>query len=61
MSLTWAPGVAMSKEEIDNFLRQKLVARLTSIRPDGYPHTTPLWYVGNAPDNILVRLSPRLL
>jgi PPOX class probable F420-dependent enzyme len=45
MSLTWAPGVAMSKEEIDNFLRQKLVARLTSIRPDGYPHTTPLWYV----------------
>jgi len=44
MSLTWAPEVAMSKEEIDNFLRQKLVARLTSIRPDGYPHTTPLWY-----------------
>src|SRR5690349_15782893 len=45
MSLTWAPGVAMSKEEMDSFLRQKLVARLTSIRPDGYPHTTPLWYV----------------
>jgi nitroimidazol reductase NimA-like FMN-containing flavoprotein (pyridoxamine 5'-phosphate oxidase superfamily) len=22
-----------------------LVARLPSIRPDGYPHTTPLWYV----------------
>jgi PPOX class probable F420-dependent enzyme len=35
----------MSKEEIDSFLQQKLVARLTSIRPDGYPHTTPLWYV----------------
>jgi PPOX class probable F420-dependent enzyme len=35
----------MGKEEIDSFLRQKLVARLTSIRPDGYPHTTPLWYV----------------
>ena len=45
MILTWAPGVAMSKEEIDRFLQQKLVARLTSIRPDGYPHTTPLWYV----------------
>jgi PPOX class probable F420-dependent enzyme len=44
MSFTWAPRVAMSKEEIDSFLRQKLVARLTSIRPDGYPHTTPLWY-----------------
>jgi PPOX class probable F420-dependent enzyme len=45
MSLTWAPRVAMSREEMDSFLRQKLVARLTSIRPDGYPHTTPLWYV----------------
>src|SRR5215813_10171014 len=38
-------SVAMSKAEIDSFLVQKLVARLTSIRPDGYPHTTPLWYV----------------
>ena len=45
MSFTWAPRVAMSKEEIDSFLRQKLVARLTSIRPDEYPHTTPLWLV----------------
>ena len=45
MSFTWAPRVAMGKEEIDSFLGQKLVARLTSIRPDGYPHTTPLWYV----------------
>ena len=44
MSLTWAPSVAMSGEEIDNFLNQKLIARLTSIRPDGYPHSTPFWY-----------------
>ncbi len=45
MSLTWAPSVAMTKEEIDSFLEQKLVARLTSIRPDGYPHSTPYWYL----------------
>ena len=45
MSLTWAPGVAMSAEEMDDFLNQKLVARLTSIRPDGYPHSTPFWYL----------------
>jgi nitroimidazol reductase NimA-like FMN-containing flavoprotein (pyridoxamine 5'-phosphate oxidase superfamily) len=43
--LTLGPSVAMSKEEVDSFLEQKLVARFTSIRPDGYPHTTPLWYV----------------
>jgi nitroimidazol reductase NimA-like FMN-containing flavoprotein (pyridoxamine 5'-phosphate oxidase superfamily) len=35
----------MNRDEIDRFLQQTLVARLTSIRPDGYPHTTPLWYV----------------
>ena len=45
MIFTWAPGVAMSWDEINSFLQQKLAARLTSIRPDGYPHTTPLWYV----------------
>ena len=44
MSLTWAPSVAMSLEEMDDFLNEKLVARLTSIRPDGYPHSTPFWY-----------------
>ena len=44
ISFTWSPAVAMSKEERDNFLNQSIVARLTSIRPDGYPHTTPLWY-----------------
>jgi PPOX class probable F420-dependent enzyme len=43
--LTLGPSVAMSQAEIDSFLKQKLVARFTSIRPDGYPHTTPLWYV----------------
>jgi hypothetical protein len=45
MSFTWSPRVAMSRDEMDRFLQQKLAARLTSIRPDGYPHTTPLWYV----------------
>jgi general stress protein 26 len=45
MSFTWSPSVAMGREEIDRFLQQTLVARLTSIRLDGYPHTTPLWYV----------------
>ena len=45
MTLTWTPQTAMSEQEIDNFLNQKLIFRFTSIRPDGYPHTTPLWYL----------------
>jgi hypothetical protein len=48
MSLTWEPKVAMSQEEMDSFLRQKLIARLTSIRPDGYPQTTPRGMSGMA-------------
>ena len=34
----------MSKEEIDSFLNKPLVARVATIRNDGYPHVTPLWY-----------------
>lgn len=44
-TLTWSPEAAMTAQEIDSFLAEKLAARLTSIRPDGYPHATPLWYV----------------
>ena len=43
--LTLGASVAMSKAEMNSFLEQKLLARFTSIRPDGYPHTTPLWYI----------------
>lgn len=34
----------MSKEEIDSFLNEKLVARVGTIRPDGEIHMSPLWY-----------------
>ena len=43
--MTWSPEVAMSKGEIDNFLNQKLVARLASIKKDSSVHITPLWYL----------------
>jgi len=34
----------MTAKEMRGFLSEKLVARFASIRPDGYPHVTPLWY-----------------
>ena len=43
-ALAWHPDVAMSKEEIDDFLSGRWVARLATIGPDAYPHVTPLWY-----------------
>lgn len=54
MSLTWSPKVAMSKEEIDLFLNKPLVARVATIRKDGYPHVTPLWYYWDGRDFYLI-------
>ena len=42
--LAWHPEVAMTKDEIDDFLSGRWVARLATIGRDGYPHVTPLWY-----------------
>lgn len=36
---------AMTDAELDDFLSQRgLVARLSTINPDGTPHTMPIWY-----------------
>ncbi len=42
--LAWHPEVAMNKEEIDEFLSGRWIARLATIGTDGYPHIAPLWY-----------------
>ena len=42
--LAWHPEVAMSREEIDEFLSGRWVARLATIGRDGYPHVFPFWY-----------------
>ncbi len=42
--LAWHPEVAMSKEEIDEFLSGRWIARLATNGKDGYPHIAPLWY-----------------
>ena len=43
-ALAWHPEVAMSTEEIDDFLSGRWVVRLATLAGDGYPHVTPLWY-----------------
>jgi PPOX class probable F420-dependent enzyme len=35
------------------FLRQPLIARVTTIDPDGYPHTVPIWYILDGDDIVL--------
>ena len=34
----------MSPGEMEEFLRRPLVVSFTIIRPDGSPHTSPIWY-----------------
>lgn len=36
------PG--MSERELDEFLAEPHIARLSTINPDGTPHTLPIWY-----------------
>lgn len=35
---------AMTNEELDEFLAGPHLARLSTINPDGTPHTLPIWY-----------------
>ena len=35
---------AMTDRELAEFLRRPLVVSLTTIRPDGSPHSTPVWF-----------------
>ena len=43
-ALAWHPEVAMTQQEIDEFLSGRWVARLATLGKDGYPHIAPLWY-----------------
>jgi PPOX class probable F420-dependent enzyme len=36
---------ALTDDERDRFLAQPLLSRLSTIRPDGWPHTTPVWFL----------------
>ncbi len=59
LALLWAPGVAraadttaaaaaphrMSAAEMQAFLAQPLVARLATVRANGSPQITPMWYL----------------
>ena len=35
------------------FLRQPLVARVTTLDPDGYPHTVPIWFILDGDDLVM--------
>ena len=60
--LRWASS---TREEIDELLGRPLVSVVSTVRPDGTPHMTPVWHlvdgddVGLTVDNSSVKASQR--
>ncbi len=40
-------------DDIRAFLQGRLLAHVTTINPDGYPHTVPIWYILDGDDIII--------
>ncbi len=47
----------MLDDQLRTFLQQRLIARVTTISPDGYPHTVPIWYILDG-DDIVIATGP---
>ncbi len=44
----------MLSNEVREFLKKPLIARLTVIDPNGYPHSVPLWFDVDGDDIIII-------
>lgn len=45
--------MSLLDDELRSFLQQRLIARMTTLAPDGYPHTVPVWYVLEGDDLLI--------
>lgn len=43
----------MLDDAVREILKQPLVARVTTINPDGYPHTVPIWFILDGDDIVM--------
>ncbi|MCL4303357.1 MAG: pyridoxamine 5'-phosphate oxidase family protein [Anaerolineae bacterium] len=42
---------------IREFLQKPLVARMSTLDPDGYPHTVPVWFMLDGDDLVVISVS----
>lgn len=42
---------------IREFLQKPLVARMSTVDPDGYPHTVPVWFMLNGDEIVVISVS----
>ncbi len=46
----------MFDDQLRTLLMQPVIARFTTVRPDGYPHTVPVWFMLDGDDLLLFSL-----
>ena len=44
----------MLDDKICTLLEKQLTARMTTIGPDGYPHTVPVWFMQDGDDIVII-------
>ena len=47
----------MFTDSIREFLQKPLIARMSTIGPDGYPHTVPVWFAPDGDDIVVISVS----
>ncbi len=47
----------MLTDTVREFLRNPLLARMSTIDPEGYPHTVPVWYMLDGDDIVMISVS----
>lgn len=52
--------MSMTKREVDSFLKGKWIARLATLRKDGSPHLTPVWYDWDGRKFVIVTRTDRV-
>jgi predicted pyridoxine 5'-phosphate oxidase superfamily flavin-nucleotide-binding protein len=45
--------VMLLDETVREFLKQPLMARVTTVDPDGFPHTVPVWFILDGDDIVI--------
>ncbi|MBN1218924.1 MAG: pyridoxamine 5'-phosphate oxidase family protein [Anaerolineae bacterium] len=47
----------MFTNAVREFLQKPLIARMSTIDPDGYPHTVPVWFMLDGDDVVVISVS----
>jgi PPOX class probable F420-dependent enzyme len=53
-------NLEMSSQELIAFLTETHLARIATVKPDGSPHVTPVWYLWKAPHLLIAVVNTSL-